>query len=132
MGMFLEKRLPFLHPFVLWTFRIYVGIFVAGIVGLVVVAPGVLMSKELWSMAEDKEASLWEKRLTLTWCVGAGVIFTGLLAAAYLLEASGRVRDIKLWFICLCFVVLMVPYALIGCLLRWALFRRTSKVRATG
>jgi hypothetical protein len=44
-GMFFEKRIPFLHPFVYWTFRIWGGLIVAGIVGILgtsIIAPGVM------------------------------------------------------------------------------------------
>lgn len=123
-GMFLEKWFPFLRPFVLWTFRIYLGSLAAFSAALLVVAPGVLMAKELQSSTTDREASIWEKRMTSAWCAGAGVIFTSLIAAAYLLQVSGRVVDIKLWFISLCFVLVMIPYAMVGFLVRWSVFRR--------
>ena len=35
-SMFLTKQFPFLNPFVMWSFRIYIGCYVAFIVGAVV------------------------------------------------------------------------------------------------
>lgn len=126
-GMFLEGRLPFLHPFILWTFRIYAGMFIVCMVGLLVVPPGVFMAEDLLSTVVDSSASVWEKRLSVVWCAGAGVLFTALIAAAYALQAIGRVVDIKLWFIALCFVVLMIPYSIMGYVIRWVAFRRNNK-----
>ena len=131
-GMFLEKRFPFLHPFVLWTFRIYLGAFIAGIAGIVIVAPGVLVAKDFYSWIVGPDASTWEKRLSRVWSVGAGVLFTTLIGAAYVLEATGRVVNIKVWFVSLCFVVLMIPYAMLGMFVRWVVFRRNKKDPQTG
>jgi hypothetical protein len=126
-GIFLEKRLPLLHPFVLWTIRIYLGAFVAGIAGIVIVAPGVLVAKDFYSCIVSPDASAWERRLSQVWCVGAGVMFTMLIGAAYVLEATGRVVNIKVWFVSLCFVVLILPYAMLGMFFRWVVFRRNKK-----
>ncbi len=63
-GMFFEKRFPFLHLFILWTFRIYFGMLVLFIIGLVVIAPGMVMAKEIQDGVLDPKASRFEQRLT--------------------------------------------------------------------
>ena len=65
-GMFVEGHLPFLHPFVTWTFRVYLGVFAAGAVGLVVVAPGVYMAKEIYEAVTDLRASKLRRGALLT------------------------------------------------------------------
>jgi hypothetical protein len=45
------------------------------------------------------EASRLEKRLTWLWCAGAGLLFAALIGIAYLLELSGRVVNLKIWFV---------------------------------
>jgi len=125
-AMFFEGRFQFLHPFVLWTFRIYLGIFVAFLIGLMVVAPGFLLAEDLHSEIHDPKASRFEKRLTWLWCGGGGLLLTLLIAAAYGLEFWGPVKDVKVWFIALCWTVLMIPYAALGYLVRRFLRRNRN------
>jgi len=128
-GMFLEERLPFLHLFVLWTFRIYLGTFAVSLIGLMAIAPGVLMAWDLHSEVHDSRASRFEKRLTWMWCAGGGLLFTIVIAAAYSFEIWGGVADIKVWFVVLCWMVVMVPYAVLGYFVRRFL-RRNRDGRA--
>ena len=117
-AMFFEKWFPFLHPFITWTFRIYLGSLAALLIGLVILSPGILIAKDLHSEVFDPKSSPFEKRLTWIWCAGGGLLFALLIAASFALEIWGNVANIKLWFIALCWLVLMVPYGIIGYLAR--------------
>jgi hypothetical protein len=130
-GMFLEERFPALHLFVLWTFRVYLGAAVVSLVVLLVIAPGVMMAEDLHSEVHDSDASRFEKRLTWMWCVGGGLLFTFVIAAAYSFEIWGGVSDIKVWFVVLCWIVAMVPYAILGYLVRRFLRRKRDGSRMT-
>jgi hypothetical protein len=127
-GIFLEERFPALHPFVFWTFRIYLGAVVVSVVGLMVIAPGILMAEDLHSDVRDPNASRFEKRLTRIWCAGGGLLFTLVIAVAYSFEIRGGVTDIKVWFVVLCWMVVMVPYGVLGYFIRRLL--RHGKVKA--
>ena len=92
-GMFVERRLPFLHPFVTWTFRVYLGLFTAGAIGLVVVAPGVYMAKEIYEAVTDLRASRLERRLTqilVRMCGIAALSPAGRSRCPHLLWPAGR------------------------------------------
>jgi len=114
LGMFLERRLPFLHPILTWTFRIYLGIFVAGAIGLVVVAPGVYVAKEVYEAVVAPESSKFEVFLTRLWSGCAGFLLCLLLGSAAVLICFGPLRDVKLWFIGVCWAFLMIPWWLAG------------------
>jgi hypothetical protein len=43
-GLLFERQFPFLHPLIIWTFRVYFGAFVSFLVGLLIVGPGVCCS----------------------------------------------------------------------------------------
>ena len=126
-GMFFEGRFPLLHPYISWTFRIYLGALVVSLVGLMVIAPGVLMSEDLHSEVHDSRASLFEKRLTWIWCAGGGLLLTLVIAAAYSFEIWGGVSDVRVWFVVSCWMVVMVPYAVLGHFIRR--FLRRSRAR---
>jgi hypothetical protein len=126
-AMFLEKRLPALRPLVLWTFRIYFGGFVAGLIALMVVAPGVVVTNELSFSVLDPKSSKSEQRFTRVWCAGAGFLFTVLIGAAYVLQSSGMVSDIKVWFVALLWTTLMIPYGLLGYVIRRSI-RKSRKL----
>jgi hypothetical protein len=120
-GMFFEKRFPFLHPYIFWTFRIYLGALVVSLIGLMVVAPGFLMAEDLHSEVHDSRASQFEKRLTWMWCAGGGLLFTVINCwslFSYSFEIWGGVTDIKVWFVVLCWTAVMVPYAALGYFVR--------------
>jgi hypothetical protein len=126
---FLEGRSPFLHPFVFWTFRIYLWAFVASLVGLMILALVVSAewtAKDLYSEISDPRASPAEKRLTGIWCAGGGLLFSLVIAAAYSFELWGPVANIKVWFVVLCWMVLMVPYSILGYVVRLVLRRKSS------
>jgi len=72
-------------------------------------APGSLMAEDLQSEKHDSKASHFEKRLTSIWCAGGGLLLTLVIATAYSFEIWGWVSDIKVWFVVLCWIVVMVP-----------------------
>jgi hypothetical protein len=126
-GMIFEKRYPEIKPIVWWTIAITFGVpFAAGAVALIcmmVIWPGVEMSKTLFQDSVTTGDSKWARRLSLIWCIGAGALLSGCIATAFVLTLSGVVANVKLWFIGLCWLVLMIPWVLIGLAGRW-LFRR--------
>jgi hypothetical protein len=124
-GMFVEGHFPCLHPFVTWTFRVYFGIFAAGAIGLVIVAPGMYVAKEIYEAVTDLRASKLERRLTQIWSGCTGFLLSLLLGAAAALICFGPLRDVKLWFIGVCWTLLMIPWWLAGYLGR-KLVRRFS------
>lgn len=126
-GIFLEKRFPFLHSYIFWTFRIYVGAVVVSLIVLMVIAPGIMMADDLYSEIRDSNASQFEKRLTWMWCAGGGLLLTLVIAAAYSFEIWGGVSDIKVWFVVLCWMVVMVPYAVLGYCIRRFLHRKKAE-----
>lgn len=127
-AMFFEARFPFLHYFIFWTVRIWAGMFIGtivfGVIVFMVIGPGVLVSKELIENLSDAEDSAWVHRLVLIWCSTAGVLLSTLLGAAFLLLGTGFLREIKVWFVGVCWLALMVPWALFGMIVR-KLVRRT-------
>ena len=117
---------PFLHPYVSWTFRIYLGAAVFSLIGLMVIAPGILMAEDLHSEVHDSRTSHFETRLTWIWCAGGGLLLTLMIAAAYSFEIWGGVSDIKVWFVVLCWMVIMVSYAVLGYFIRRFLHRHRN------
>ncbi len=113
-GMYLEKHLPFLHPFVIWTFRVYLGVFAAAAIGLTVVAPGVYMGRELYDIVSDSNASKVETRLAQIWAGIGGAFLSLLLGAAAALICFGTLRFVRLWFIGVCWTALFVPWCVLG------------------
>jgi hypothetical protein len=65
-----------------------------------------------------------ERNLIRLWCAGAGVLFASLIGAAYVLQGMGIVTDIKIWFVAVCFLLLMIPYSLVGVFVRRAIRKR--------
>lgn len=112
--MFFTKRYHFLEPFVMWTFRIYFGVFVTAIIGIMVVAPGVYTSKEFNDAFRNPCHSPLERRLTLIWCAGVGVLLSIVLGSATVFFIGGVLSDIKLWFLGVCWAVLLIPWCIIG------------------
>jgi hypothetical protein len=80
-GMFLEERFPFLHPYIFWTFRIYLGAAVVSLISLMVIAPGSVNPLTYYSLSNDDEVA--DKRL-----VDFGNHWFGWYATIFL--AAGR------------------------------------------
>ena len=113
-GMFLTERFPVLQPFVMWTFRLYVGSIACTIIGFMVIAPGVYLAGEFLDYFQFSTLSPLEAKLTTVWCVGAGVLFSAVLASAVVLICLGMIDDVKLWFLSLCWMALVTPWVVIG------------------
>src|SRR5262249_37848194 len=124
---------PWLKPFVWWTLAITWGAPLAvgaiAIVCMMVVWPGVEMSKNLFQDLDMTGGPKGARRLTLIWCVGAGALLSLVLGTAVALIAFGVVSEVKVWFLAGCWLVLMIPWISVGLAGRW-LFHRTSD-RAT-
>jgi hypothetical protein len=128
--MFFEEQYPFLHPIIIWTFRIYVGALVAFIVGIVVVGPGIYAAKEIYEAVSNPQASTLETRLTQIWSIGAGLLLSALLGGAIALIVLGILAEVKLWFIGICWTLLMLPWLALGLIIRR--FAMQRKMRAMG
>jgi hypothetical protein len=115
--LFFTKRYPALDSFVTWTFRAYVGAFSAFIAGVAIMGPGVLAARELVQLIVEPGCSRFEARLTWIWAGFAGFLLTALLGFATWM-VFGPVADVKLWFIGVCWTLLMIPWAIIGYLIR--------------
>jgi hypothetical protein len=113
-GIFLEGHFPFLHPFVTWTFRIYLSVFTACCIGFMVVAPGVYTAKEIYEAVSDPNAARLETRLTQIWSGFGGFLLSLLLGGAAALICFGPLRDVKLWFIGVCWTLLGIPWWFVG------------------
>ena len=117
-AMFLTDRYPALHPFVFWTFRIYlgafIGAFVAGGVAVLIVAPGVYAAREAFDLVHVPQCSRLELYLTWAWASFAGLLLTAVLGTAAWAMVFGRLADVKLWFLGLCWLLLLLPWCLIG------------------
>jgi hypothetical protein len=128
-AMFFTERYPTLKPFVWWTLMItFGGPFVAyaiAIACMMIIWPGVEISKILVQDLGTPADPRWTRRLTVVWCCGAGVLLSLVLGTAFVLIAFGFVFEIKVWFIGVCWLVLMIPWVLAGLFGRW-LFRRFS------
>jgi hypothetical protein len=125
-AMFFTRRYPALDPFVRGTFLVYFGVLAGGIACLMLIGPGVVMGKDLFEGLHVPGDSKWARRFTLIWCGGAGALLSLLLGTAFALIATGVLSEVKLWFIGVCWTVLLVPWALLGLAGRW-LFRRRSR-----
>ncbi len=117
-GMFFTKTYPYLDPIVRWTFWIYLGTFAATIIAVTVVGPGIYVAKELNDALNDSRYPAFERRLIFIWCCGAGVLLSLVLGTATALLLSGILADIKLWFLGLCWAVLLVPWLVLGAAVR--------------
>jgi hypothetical protein len=130
-AMFFEDRFPFLHPFIFWTVRIWAGMFIGTIAVVVtvfmVIGPGVIVSKELFENLSDSEDPPWIHRLVLIWCSTAGVLLSTLLGAAFALLATGFIKEVKVWFVGVCWMLLMIPWALIGMIGRKLIHRTRTR-----
>ena len=117
-AMFLTDRYPVLHPFVYWTFRVYlgalIGTFVAGGVAVLIVAPGVYAAREAFELVHAPHCSRLELYLTWAWASFAGLLLSAVLGTAAWLMAFGPLGEVKLWFLGLCWLVLLLPWCLIG------------------
>ncbi|MCA1837661.1 MAG: hypothetical protein LC674_02485 [Actinobacteria bacterium] len=109
-----------------WILGLYIGVLVAMAFGLMVVAPGVLAAKEFFEAVSGDRSEPWNRRLALIWSGGAGALLSLLLAAAFALIALGIITGVKLWFISLCWLVLMVPWSLAALLAHRFLQRRAA------
>jgi hypothetical protein len=130
-GMFFTERYPAMKPVVWWTLVITFGApLIAGAIAIAcitIVWPGVEMSKILFQDIGIREDPKWARRLTIAWSCGAGLLLSLVLGTAFALIAFGVAVEIKLWFIAVCWLVLMVPWVLAGLLGRW-LFRRSAPI----
>jgi hypothetical protein len=113
-AMFFTKQHPLLDPFVTWTIRLYFGLFIGFVIAIVIVAPGVYAAKELFEFVEEPGCSRVELQLTWIWAGSAGLLLTALLGTAAWLIMFGPLADVKLWFIGLCWTLLLIPWWLIG------------------
>jgi hypothetical protein len=127
-AMFFTDRYPALHSFAWWTFAIWAGTFIVGIMGLVVVGPGIYGTKKLYEIVYDPQASTFETRLTQMWCAVGGLFLSLLLGVAAALIVFGPLTDVKLWFIGVCWVLLMLPWVVLGSLGR-SIIRRGAPPR---
>jgi hypothetical protein len=118
LAMFLTERYASLHPFVWWTFAIWMGTFAAGIVGLAVIGPGIYAAKALYQIVHDPLASKLETRLEWIWCASGGLFLSLLLGAATALTVFGPFADVKVWFISVCWLLLMAPWVMLGIVAR--------------
>ena len=116
----------FLHPFVIWTFRIYLGVFTAPLAWWW--SPLAYMAKEIYEAVADLRVSKLERRLSQIWSGCAGFFFSLLLGGAAASICFGPLRDVKLWFIGVCWALLMIPWWLAGYLGR-KFVRRFSPAR---
>jgi hypothetical protein len=126
---FFENRYPGLKPYVWWTLLITFGgpLAVGGfaLIGMMVIWPGVEIAKAFLEGSITPSTPKLVRRLTIVWCCGAGVLLSIVLGTGIALIVSGVVTDIKVWFLGVCWVVLMVPWVLIGLVGHW-LIRRSS------
>lgn len=131
-GMFFTDRYPVIKPFVIWTLRIWAGVFVATIVGFLVIfgviAPSVNMAGELADAVTPDECSALERRLTIIWGAVAGVLFSLTIGVFYALLAFGVLSSVKAWFVALCATVILVPWFIIGGFGRRAIWRAEKKL----
>jgi hypothetical protein len=81
-AMFFASKDSALDTFVMWTLRIYLGALAASIIGVVVVGPGVLITKELFDLVSERGVSTLEYCLTWAWAGFAGLLLTAVLASA--------------------------------------------------
>lgn len=123
--MFFTKKYPALDPFVTWTFRAYVGVFAALIAGVAIVGPGIFAAKEIFQLIVAPGCSRFEVRLTWIWAGFAGFLLTALLGFATWMMIFGPLADVKLWFIGVCWTLLMIPWAIIGYFIRRFLHGQT-------
>ena len=121
--MFLEGHFPFLHPFVTWTFKFFLGVLAASVIYWFVFAPGVCVAKEIYEAVIDPRASKVEIRLTQIWAGFAGFLLVLLLGGGVALIFLGSLRDVKLWFIGICWTLLFIPWCIVGFLGRKAIRR---------
>ncbi|HTX35417.1 MAG TPA: hypothetical protein VME43_10355 [Bryobacteraceae bacterium] len=126
-GMFFTDRYPTLDPLIKGTFRIYLGALTTGIIGVTVIGPGVYMAKEFIDYFVDPRHSQLERTMTRAWCIGSGVLFSAVLGAAVALIVFGPIAEIKVWFLGVCWAVLMVPWFIIGAVGRRLLRALTSR-----
>ena len=54
--MFLEKRYPGLHPFAMWTFRFYFGLFIAFGGAIVIVGPAFTLPRSFSNSLKNRPA----------------------------------------------------------------------------
>jgi hypothetical protein len=98
-AIFFTTRYPALAPFVTWTFRIYLGSFIGGVIGSITIAPGIYVAKELFELINEPDCSRLELQLTRIWAGVAGALFTALLCTVAWLIIFGPLADVKMWFI---------------------------------
>jgi hypothetical protein len=128
-GIFLSARYPWLNPFVHWMLWIYAGIFVAFIAGIMIIGPGIYVANTAYETVKPyNQVSILEERLTIAWASCAGLLFSLLIAGAIAVEILGPIENIKLWFIGVCYTVLIIHWIVIGFLGR-KLIRRFSPPR---
>lgn len=99
----------------MWICRIYLGLWATGIIGIMVVAPGVYAAREIKQMALDLRASKLEERMTVAWSRCAGVLFSMTIGFFIAMMIFGPIASVKLWFVGLCYMVVMVPWIILGC-----------------
>ncbi len=112
--LFFIKRYPGLQPFVFGTFKLYFGVLIAFMIALNIVGPGVYVAKELFELVEEPRCSRMELYLTWFWAGFAGFLLTSLLGVAAWLLVFGPLVYVRLWFIGVCWLVLLIPWLLIG------------------
>jgi hypothetical protein len=120
-GLFFVNRYPFIEPFVMWCLKIIVGVFLAFTASMIVIAPGYLLAKDLNDGFSNPYQSSLDRKLILIWSIGAGILFSLLIATAITLIILGYISDIKVWFIGLCWTVLAIPWAILGFIVRYFL-----------
>jgi Flp pilus assembly protein TadB len=86
----------------------------AAAAGVLVIAPGFYVGKEVYEAVKDPRASTLEMRLTQAWSGVAGFLLSLLLGVAAVLICFGLLLDVKLWFIGLCWTALLIPWWLVG------------------
>jgi hypothetical protein len=122
-GMFFTGSHPAIKPFVWWTLVITLaGPLVAMSLGLgccSIVYAGVAAAGMLYALFEPAGDEKWERRLVMVWSGIGGALLSLLFVAALALTIFGPIADVKLWFILVCWLVLMIPWAAIGLIGRW-------------
>lgn len=117
-GMLFTERYPALKPFVWWTIAITFGApFLAAAIAIVamqIILPGAAIASVLFESLTTSGASKSTRRLAVLWCAGAGILLSLVLAGAVTLMAFGIIADVKIWFLGVCWLVLMVPWVVIG------------------
>ncbi len=128
-AMFFTGRYPWLNLFVWWALVITWGApilaLAIAIVGAMIILPGVELAKLMIDGLRTSNDAKLARRLTVAWCSGAGMLFSLVLGTGFTLSAFGILDHVNVWFLVVCWLVLMIPWALVGLLGR-SLFRRYS------